>query len=74
MAEREYAEDMYGNEDIEAEKTDWDENDDAYFLYFKAGTVVFQRIIRMFTQWKKIYWKTDRVRRLYPGRGLSTCL
>lgn len=36
MAEREYAEDMYGNEDIEAEKTDWDENDDAYFFVFQS--------------------------------------
>lgn len=36
MAEREYAEDMYGNEDVEAEKTDWDENDDAYFFVFQS--------------------------------------
>lgn len=36
MAEREYTEDMYGNEDIEAEKTDWDENDDAYFFVFQS--------------------------------------
>ena len=36
MAECEYAEDMYGNEDVEAEKTDWDENDDAYFFVFQS--------------------------------------
>lgn len=36
MAEREYVEDMYGNEDVEAEKTDWDDNDDAYFFVFQS--------------------------------------
>lgn len=36
MAEHEYVEDMNGNEDVTAEKTDWDENDDTYFFVFQS--------------------------------------